>query len=183
MSSTTQPKDAHPSNPSETSAARYAAHTPGPWQASAGRGETLNILTADGRLQIATVYETQVHLNEPERIKADAALIAAAPETARERDQLRERNRKLEEELEACAWEISPGMYEAAIDNIQRELARTQAQRDALLAELGNIANANLRKWDEGYNTPQDFMAWAQNRARAAIAAASVETCDQRETP
>ena len=43
-------------------------------------------------------------------------------------------------------------------------------QVEALTAELENIANANLKTWDKDYNTAADFMAWAQSRARAAIA-------------
>ena len=39
-----------------------------------------------------------------------------------------------------------------------------------LLAELRYIANANPREWHE--ETRSDFQAWAQNRARAAIAKA-----------
>lgn len=41
-------------------------------------------------------------------------------------------------------------------------------QRDALLAELQNIAAADPRKWDA--ETRDQFQQWAQNRARAAIA-------------
>lgn len=40
-----------------------------------------------------------------------------------------------------------------------------------LLAELQNIANANTCDWDD----PSDFKAWAQSRARAAIAKATGE--------
>ena len=43
-------------------------------------------------------------------------------------------------------------------------------QVEALTAELNNIASANLKTWDKDYNTAADFMAWAQSRARAAIA-------------
>lgn len=39
-----------------------------------------------------------------------------------------------------------------------------------LLAELQNIANANLKNWDAPYNDTPTFQVWAQNRARAAIA-------------
>jgi hypothetical protein len=50
--------------------------------------------------------------------------------------------------------------------------ARLIAASPALLLELKNIANADLRKWDDGLNTPDEFVLWAQSRARAAIAAA-----------
>ena len=46
-------------------------------------------------------------------------------------------------------------------------------QVEALTAELSNIANTNLKTWDKDYNTPADFMAWAQSRARAAIKGAA----------
>jgi hypothetical protein len=41
--------------------------------------------------------------------------------------------------------------------------------RAPLVAELKNIAEADLRKWYKGYDTPADFMRWAQSRARAAL--------------
>ena len=47
-------------------------------------------------------------------------------------------------------------------------------QRDDLLAELQNIANADPRKWDE--ETRDQFQQWAQSRARAAIAKATGES-------
>ena len=49
------------------------------------------------------------------------------------------------------------------------ELRRLHAANAYLLAELQNIANANTRDWDD----PSDFKAWAQSRARAAIAKAT----------
>ena len=50
-------------------------------------------------------------------------------------------------------------------------IAGVAAQRDELLAELQNIANANPRTWHE--ETRDQFQQWAQNRARAAIAKAT----------
>ena len=35
-----------------------------------------------------------------------------------------------------------------------------------LEAELRSIADAKYTAWDDGYNTPQDFVAWVQNRCR-----------------
>jgi len=49
-----------------------------------------------------------------------------------------------------------------------RANARLIAAAPDLLAELQNIANADTSKWDD----PSDFKAWAQNRARAAVAKA-----------
>ena len=45
---------------------------------------------------------------------------------------------------------------------------RLERQRDELLEELGNIARANPKKWDE--EVRDQFQQWVQNRARAAIA-------------
>ena len=52
----------------------------------------------------------------------------------------------------------------------QADRARLLAAAPELLAELENIANANWRTWDEDYRTAGDFVAWAQSRARYAIA-------------
>ena len=41
-----------------------------------------------------------------------------------------------------------------------------------LYAELQNILNADYRHWDDGYNTAEDFVLWAKNRARHALAKA-----------
>ena len=53
-------------------------------------------------------------------------------------------------------------------------IAGVVAQRDTLLAELQNIANANPRTWHE--ETRDQFQQWAQNRARTAITKATGET-------
>ena len=53
---------------------------------------------------------------------------------------------------------------------IQRANANLIAAAPDLLAELRYIANANPHEWHE--ETRSDFQAWAQNRARAAIAKA-----------
>ena len=50
-------------------------------------------------------------------------------------------------------------------------IAGLVAQRDTLLAELQNIANANPRTWHE--ETRDQFQQWAQNLARSAIAKAT----------
>lgn len=46
---------------------------------------------------------------------------------------------------------------------------KAEAERDALKAELQNIASANWRKWESEVRSPESFVAWAQNRARYAI--------------
>ena len=50
--------------------------------------------------------------------------------------------------------------------------ARLIAAAPDLLAELQNIANANPLNWDAPHNDFATFHAWAQSRARAAIAKA-----------
>ena len=52
--------------------------------------------------------------------------------------------------------------------------ARLIAAAPDLLAELENIANANTADWDD----PSDFKAWAQSRARAAIAKAQSDSSE-----
>jgi ABC-type uncharacterized transport system YnjBCD ATPase subunit len=46
-------------------------------------------------------------------------------------------------------------------------LVDAEQQRDALLAELRNIADAKPWTWDK--NMRDQFRQWAQSRARAAI--------------
>ena len=47
-----------------------------------------------------------------------------------------------------------------------RAMAIGPAGSDSVLAELKSIADAKYTTWDDGYNTPQDFVAWVQNRCR-----------------
>ena len=54
---------------------------------------------------------------------------------------------------------------EVLVHNIER--AKKAERRVAELeAELRSIADAKYTTWDDGYNTPQDFVAWVQNRCR-----------------
>ena len=54
---------------------------------------------------------------------------------------------------------------EVLVHNIER--AKKAERRVAELeAELKSIADAKYTAWDDGYNTPQDFVAWVQNRCR-----------------
>ena len=46
------------------------------------------------------------------------------------------------------------------------ENTRLRARVAELEAELKSIADAKYTTWDDGYNTPQDFVAWVQNRCR-----------------
>lgn len=70
-------------------------HTPGPWFLSPN-GRSIN--TAPGRdgFCVAEISDANIHFDDfPEEYRANAALIAAAPETAAERDRLREVNAEL----------------------------------------------------------------------------------------
>ncbi len=51
------------------------------------------------------------------------------------------------------------------------EIDRLRASNAELLTELQAIANANPKNWDAPLNDTASFQAWAQSRARAAIAA------------
>ena len=54
---------------------------------------------------------------------------------------------------------------EVLAHNIER--AQKAERRVAELeSELQSIADAKYTTWDDGYNTPQDFVAWVQNRCR-----------------
>lgn len=55
------------------------------------------------------------------------------------------------------------------ICNLDRDLARVSAERDAAVSELQAIANADPSKWEK--DVRDQFQLWAQNRARTAIAA------------
>ena len=58
------------------------------------------------------------------------------------------------------------------VASLQSKVMRLEAQNAKLLAELKNISNANPRTW--GSESDQ-FQAWAQSRARHAIAEAKGE--------
>jgi uncharacterized protein YukE len=49
------------------------------------------------------------------------------------------------------------------------------AQIERLTAELQGIASAKFREWDDGLNNAEDFVTWAQSRARRALAAQEKE--------
>ena len=54
---------------------------------------------------------------------------------------------------------------EVLADNYLKVRSESEAERNELLGELRNIANADTVKWDDR----SEFEAWAKNRARAAI--------------
>lgn len=54
----------------------------------------------------------------------------------------------------------------AALEAVaEGEVAQLRARVVELESELQSIADAKHTTWD-GYNTPQDFVAWVQNRCR-----------------
>ena len=57
---------------------------------------------------------------------------------------------------------------EVLAHNIER--AQEAERRVAELeSELQSIADAKYTTWDDGSNTPQDFVAWVQNRCRSLL--------------
>ena len=59
-------------------------------------------------------------------------------------------------------------------DYQMREYAQQYAESlrselEAARAALAHIADADIRKWEQGYQTTDEFMTWAQSRARAAL--------------
>lgn len=54
------------------------------------------------------------------------------------------------------------------------DVDRLEKERDAFKAELENIANASMRKWEMNNDDfLSEFQAWAQNRARHALSKAN----------
>lgn len=80
------------------------AHTPGPWELET-KGSKHFIDGADG-LTVCVLDRQGVRDNRAEN-EANAVLIAAAPETAAERDRLREEVRELREALGAIATQAA----------------------------------------------------------------------------
>ena len=79
----------------------------------------------------------------------------------------------IQAELRKSMHYLSMKKRDHAADKIDALLAQVEAltaQLDSYKAELTRIANADLKTWYSENNTPADFMAWAQSRARAAIA-------------
>ena len=91
-------------------------HTPGPWHVEApkpARFPTHRILTATDR------YVAEVCIMAHNPAQADARLIAAAPETAAERDRLLAENKALREALERFANMDKVGMGNPRLDTIR----------------------------------------------------------------
>ena len=61
-------------------------------------------------------------------------------------------------------------LAKSTLRSLASQVEALTAQLDSYKAELTRIANADLKTWYSENNTPADFMAWAQSRARAAIA-------------
>lgn len=75
----------------------------------------------------------------------------------------------------AKAWEplvrLSDAQAHAAQQcaELEAKLAVADARVAVLFAELQHIAIADIRKWEQGYQTTDEFMTWAQSRALAAL--------------
>ena len=85
---------------------KTAQHTPGPWEIIPhGAGETADMTIREDKTSGQYVALVQVFGDSDfaPRARANAALIAAAPETAAERDRLRAENAELRGALEAVA--------------------------------------------------------------------------------
>src|SRR3990170_7423446 len=93
-----------------TATAAFNDHTPGPWKVLLNYDNRIDetilgrhtIKGADD-YNVARVWELDEILDKPGLTEANARLIAAAPETAAERDQLREVNAELLAALELIA--------------------------------------------------------------------------------
>ena len=98
----------------------HAQHTPGPWYTawaiSTEHGPVCNIRTGKQGMgpTVALVYGDEANAPDKpityEQAQANAALIATAPETAAERDRLRQVNEVM---LEALRYALSDGDPEA----------------------------------------------------------------------
>ena len=51
-------------------------------------------------------------------------------------EELEAENKRLEEELESHAWEISPAMAQAKIDHLNKRVGELEAERDELRDDL-----------------------------------------------
>jgi len=69
-------------------------HTPGPWIIDWNISR-LDVFSADAATLVATIRRSTLSAGLDDVAKANARLIAAAPETAAERDRLREVNAEL----------------------------------------------------------------------------------------
>ena len=62
-------------------------------------------------------------------------------------------------QAEATRWAMRCGVEKSLKEQALARIAELEA-------ELKSIADAKYTTWDDGYNTPQDFVAWVQNRCR-----------------
>lgn len=69
----------------------------------------------------------------------------------------------------ACAAIPTASLEDGAADILAHSIDLMK-QRDELLSELRNIANANPKNWDWPLNDSESFQAWAQSRAGMAVA-------------
>lgn len=86
-------------------------HTPGPWKSREARNDTF-IIEAPGSksgliTQVATIYETSVMVDQPERREYDASLISAAPDLL---SALRSTNCDTDHERMFCNCPLADGL-------------------------------------------------------------------------
>lgn len=120
-------------------------HTPGPWAVHKNKGEAVPYAIRDkGTFLIGEIYGSTI--GDPDEVLANARLIAAAPETAAERDHLKVINAMLLEALERLA--------NAALDCQMRGYSERNATvlrkyedeaRAAIRAAKGESAQSRIR--------------------------------------
>ena len=102
-------------------------HTPGPWKAVI-RHDALDVVVAPDGISVCTIDR-----NRRDESAADAALIAAAPETAAERDRLKATNAELVKALEGLMGMGGPPWT-------RKELNVVGAARAALAAAAKGVS-------------------------------------------
>ena len=89
-------------------------------------------------------------------------------EVTEELDKLKAENAALQKYLSFNAHAMAKQTDQAR--DAETETIRLKRVNKELLDELENIVKANWRQWYDGLNTPEQFVLWAQSRARTAIA-------------
>lgn len=90
------------------------AHTPGPWKIDQRDSNTSARIGSAVDLQ-ASGLVARVYGNNPQHMEANARLIAAAPETAAERDRLKAVNADLLAALESACAVAAAWDYDATL--------------------------------------------------------------------
>ena len=117
-------------------------------------------------------------LELPTELEARDDATAALDLVSRIRMALNDNGKRMQDELLIYCRELAalPARV-AEMESVRDDLSRAYAVQGLALeeertrvaeleAELRSIADAKYTTWDDGYNTPQDFVAWVQNRCR-----------------